>query len=117
MNINVNHPTFISFLNQVTNTILSNISLENYFTLGSEKKVNTQYLVLKLLKNSIKLKAKFSDNEIKSFVNILRKKNEEMENYEFASVLNEISNNFEKINEITIPKKRTNKQIKIEKKD
>jgi len=117
MKVNINHPSFISFLNQITSNILSNVSLENYFSIANDKKIVIQYTVLKLMKNSIKTKAKVTDNELRSFVTILWKKNEENENYELASVLNDINNNFEKINESTIPKKRNNKQIKIETKE
>lgn len=117
MNININHPSFISFLNGITNNIVSNVSLENYFNLSSDKKIVSQYTVLKLMKNVLKTKAKVTDDELRAFVVILCKKNEESENYELASVLNDISNNFEKINECTIPKKRNNKQIKIENKE
>lgn len=114
MNVNINHPSFISFLNQITTNILNNVTINNYFLLQNEKKIVVQYTVLKLMKNSIKMKAKVTDNELRSFVTILWKKNEEMENYELASILNDINNNFDKINESIIPKKRNNKQIKIE---
>ena len=87
MKINVNHPSFIAFLDQVSNNILSNITLKNYFSLSSEMKLNAQYLVLKLTKNSLKTRAKLSDEEIKEFVGILWKKSEDSENYEFASIL------------------------------
>lgn len=114
MNINTEHPTFIAFLDRVTNTILSNISIENYFSLTKEKKLNVQYVVFKLFKNAIKFRAVFTDNEMKSLIVILCKKNEDCENYEFASILNDIKNNFDAINEFTKPKKKTNKKIKTE---
>ena len=117
MRVNVNHPTFISFLEQVTKAVLSNISIENYFSLTPEKKINVQYLTLKLIKNSTKMRGTMSDDELKDFTVLLCKKNEESENYEFASILNDIHNNFQKINELTIPKKKPNKQIKIENKE
>jgi hypothetical protein len=117
MTVNINHPTFIAFLEQVTNKILSGVSVENYFNLSQEKKLRIQYMVFKLMKNLTKMRGKFNDSELKSFVNILCKKNEEYENYEFSGILNDISNNFDKINELTITKKRTNKQIKIENKE
>lgn len=114
MNVNINHPSFISFINQITTNILNNVTINNYFLLQNEKKIVVQYTVLKLMRNSLKMKAKITDSELRSFVTILWKKNEEMENYELASILNDINNNFDKINESTIPKKRNNKQIKIE---
>ena len=37
---------------------------------------------------------------MRSFVTVLWKKNEEVENYEFAAILNDISQNFDAVNEI-----------------
>ena len=113
MRVNVNHPSFISFLDMVTCTILSNISVNTYFGLPNNKKINVQYMVLKLMKNAFKSKAKLSDDELKSFVVVLWRKNEDIENYEFAAILNDIKNNFETINDSIKPKKNT-KTIKIE---
>ncbi len=114
MTVNVNHPTFIAFLEQVTNKILSSISIENYFNLSPDKKLRVQYMVFKLMKNSTKIRGKFNDTELSSFITILRKKNEEYENYEFAGILNDIHNNFDKINDVTKIKNKTTKPIKID---
>ncbi|WP_282459096.1 hypothetical protein, partial [Mycoplasmopsis arginini] len=73
-----------------------------------------QFAVLKLMKNAVKVRAKLTDLELRSFVVVLCKKNEESENYEFASILNDISSNFETINEIVKPIKRV-RTIKTEK--
>lgn len=114
MNINVNHPTFVTFLEQTTQTILSNISVDNYFSLPQEKRRNVQILVFKLLKKVISVRAKFSENEIKGFLVVLRTKNEENEKYEFAGILKDINNNYDIINELIEQKKPRNKKIKIE---
>lgn len=114
MKVNINHPSFISFLDSVTSNILGNIDLQNYFTLTQEKKITTQYSVLTLMKNAVKVRAKLTESELISFVNILWRRNEESENYEFAAVLNDISKNFNKINEIVKPKKRTVRKIKTD---
>jgi hypothetical protein len=114
MKVNINHPTFVSFLDNVTTSILSNITVDNYFSLSQEKKLGTQYMVFKLMKNSVKVRAKLTDEELKSFVNVLWKKNEESENYEFAAVLNDIFNNFDMVNEVTKPVKRTPRKIKTD---
>ncbi len=111
MTVNVNHPTFIAFLEQVTNKILSSTQVENYFKLTPEKKLRVQYMVFKLMKNSTKMRGKFNDSELKSFVMILCKKNEDDENYEFSAILNDIHNNFDKINDVTKIKTKTNKPI------
>ena len=114
MKVNVNHPTFILFLDNVTTNILSNVTVDNYFSLSQEKKLGTQYMVYKLMKNSVKVRAKLTDDELRSFVDVLWKKNEESENYEFAAVLNDISKNFDTVNEVTKPVKRTTRKIKTD---
>ena len=112
MNVNVNHPSFIQFLDNVTANILSDITVDNYFSLSQDKKLGAQYVVLKLMKNSVKVRAKLTDTELRSFVSVLWKKNEEIENYEFAGILKDISNNFDSINDITKPAKRIKKETK-----
>jgi hypothetical protein len=115
MKVNVNHPSFISFLDNVTNSILSNVSVENYFNLPQEKKMGVLYVVYKLMKKSVSLSTKLTDNEMMAFVIVLLKKNEEIENYEFAAVLRDISNNFDAVNEFTKPPKRTIRTSKTDK--
>lgn len=112
MNVNINHPSFISFLDNVSTSILSNVTVSNYFTLTHDKKLGVQYMVLKLMKNAVKVRAKLTDNELRSFVSVLWKKNEESENYEFASILNDIAQNFDSVNEVIKPTKRTVRKIK-----
>lgn len=114
MRVNVNHPSFIQFLDNISNTILSNIKTETYFSLTQEKKNSVQYMVYKLMKNSLKVKAKLTDSEFKSFIGVLCKKNEIMENYEFAAILKDITNNFENVVEKTKPIKRKTRKIKTD---
>ncbi len=114
MKINVNHPSFISFLENVTTNILSNVSIENYFSLPQEKKMGVLYVVYKLMKKSVSVSTKLTAVEMKVFITVLWKKNEESENYEFAAVLRDISNNFDSVNEFTKPPKRT-RTIKTDK--
>lgn len=115
MKVNVNHPSFISFLETVSTNILSNVNIENYFGLPQEKKMSVLYMVFKLLKNSVKMRAKLTDLELKSFITVLCRKHEETENYEFAAVLRDISNNFDAINEFVKPPKKTTRTIKTDK--
>ena len=117
MNVNVNHPSFIQFLDNVTANILSNITVDNYLSLSQDKKLGAQYVVLKLMKNSVKVRAKLTDTELRSFVSVLWKKNEEVENYEFAAILNDIAQNFDAVNEFTKTPKKTTRTIKVEKID
>jgi hypothetical protein len=109
MKVNVNHPSFISFLENISENILSAIKIEEYFNLSSAKKLQVSFTVLNLIKNSAKVKANLSDQELKSFISVLCKKNEEAENYEFAAVLNDVVDNYDMITKIQPKKKSVNK--------
>ena len=117
MKVNINHPSFISFLDNVSSNILSNVTVSNYFTLPQEKKMGVLYMVFKLMKKSLLVRAKLTDVEMRSFVTVLWKKNEESENYEFAAILNDISQNFDAVNEFTKTTKKTTRTIKVDKTD
>jgi len=107
MKVNVNHPSFISFLENISQNILSAIKIEDYFNLSNEKKLTVSYTVLNLLKNSAKVKANLSDEDLKNFIAVLCKKNEDAENYEFAAVLNDVVKNFDTVNKLNpSPKKK-----------
>jgi hypothetical protein len=114
MKVNINHPSFITFLDNVNNSVLFNVSVENYFELSGDSKLALQYKVFLLMKNSVSLRAKLENDELRSFLTVMWKKNEENENYEFASVLNDILINFDSICEVTKPKRKTNKTTKID---
>jgi len=114
MKVNVNHPSFISFIDNVTTSILSNINVGGYFDLSNEKKLSVQYIVFKLMKNSVKVRAKLTDSELRSFVVVLCKKNEEIENYEFAQILKDVTANFDTINVPEKVVKRTKRIIKTD---
>jgi hypothetical protein len=101
MDINVNHPNFIVFLDNVSNTILAHVTTTGYFALSPEKKLGMQYIVFKLMKTSLRIKGSLTTDELKSFTVILCKKNEENENYELAAILNDIIKNFDSVNEKT----------------
>lgn len=115
MRINVNHPSFLNFIDNINQTVMTNSPVDTYFSMSIDKRMSTLYVVFKLLKNSVNLRAKLSDDELKSFIEILCKKNEEYENYEFAAMLKDIINNFELVSEFVKPKKRQGKTIKIDK--
>jgi hypothetical protein len=115
MKVNVNHPSFISFLENVTENILSTISVNNYFSLPQENKMGVLYMVFKLMKTSVKSRAKLTDLELVSFVTVLWKKNEEAENYEFSAILKDNLYNYDTVNEFTKTHKRTTRTIKSDK--
>jgi len=112
MKVNVNHPSFISFLENISNNILSTIKIDDYFSLNQEKKLSISFTVLNLLKNSAKVRANLSDVELKSFIIVLCKKSEENENYEFAAVLNDVIKNYDAINKLSESTKKSIKQTK-----
>lgn len=117
MKVNINQQSFVAFLENVTETIVSSVNVENYFSLPQDKKMNVLYVVFKLMKNSLKVRTNFSDDDLKDFVNVLMKSNVNSENYEFAAILKDISNNFDSINEVTKPAKRQTRTIKTEPKE
>lgn len=115
MKINTNHPTFTKFVETVNSNILSNISPEKYFSLIQSKKVSLQYLTLKMVIQSVKVRAKLTDGELYEFTEILQKKNEDFENYEFAGVLKDVLSNFESLNEMTKTGIRQKRIVKTDK--
>lgn len=112
--ININHPSFVLFLDKITNTILSTVPIENYFALTNDKKINVQYLILKLMKNSLKASDMLSDAEIKSFIIVLLKKNEEAEHYELAGILRDMLLNFDTVHDMTKSSLKGTKSSKTE---
>ena len=112
MRANINQQSFITFLENVTESIVSSVNIENYFSLPQDKKMNVLYVVFKLMKNALKVRTKLTDEQVKEFVDALMKYNERSENYEFAAILKDISNNFDSINEVTKPAKRQTRTIK-----
>lgn len=115
MKINVNHPTFVTFLETVNSNILNNVNPEKYFSLTKEKKLSLQYLTLKMIIQSVKVRAKLTDSELYEFTEILKNKGVDGENYEFAGVLNDILSNFEILNEMTKTGKRQKRVVKTDK--
>lgn len=109
--MNTKSPSYLSFQNKITSEIVSIVPTTKYFTLPSEKKLATQYLVFKIMKKSINVIGKMGSAELKNFLIELWKRNEEVENYEVAAILNDIKNNFDLI---TTPSKKTSNKVKIE---
>lgn len=112
MKSNLNHPAFMSFFKNVSNNILSAVKIDDYFSLSKNKKLAVSFTVLNFIKNSAKVKTNLSSSELKGIITILWKKNEEIENYEFAAVLNDIVKNFDIINKLSESEKKSSKQTK-----
>ena len=117
MKVNITHPSFIHFLEDISTNILTTIKIDDYFALTDEKKLNVSFTVLNLIKSSARIKANLSDEDLKNFITVLCKKNEENENYEFASVLNNVVINFDRLIELSNSTKKTNRQSKKTNKD
>jgi len=117
MKVNTTHPSFISFLEGVSTQILTAIKIDDYFALTPEKKLNVSFTVLNLIKTSARVKANLSDAELKSFITVLCKKNEENEHYEFAAVLNDVIENFNRLTDLSKSTKKPVRQTKKSNKD
>ena len=115
MRVNINHPSFLSFIDNVNSTLIAHAQIEDYFNLSLDKKMNTLYTVFKLVKSTVSLRARLSDDDLKEFINVLWKKNEEFENYEIAAVLKDIYANFPLINDFVKPKRKSSKTVKVDK--
>lgn len=111
MKININHPSFISFLENVTKTILSEIDIKSYFNITPDKRLKTQKAVLTVLRKSLKTRALITDTEIKAFIIVLQKKNDETENYEVSAILKDITVNFDTL--IPPPDKKNVQSSKV----
>ncbi len=115
MNANINHPSVIKFLSDITNSIVSGISVEEYFTMSQEGKTALNYAVFKIIRGNTDKRVNIGENEFKALLVALWKKNEENENYEVAAILNDINKNYDSIKEITKPIKNI-KKSRVDKK-
>lgn len=115
MSANINHPSVIKFLSDLTSNIVSSISIENYFEMSEESKTALNYAVFKIIKNSTDKRVNIGESEFKALLVALWKKNEDAENYEVAAILDGVIKNYESIKEISKPIKTT-KKPKIDKK-
>ena len=70
MKVNINHPSFISFMETVSSSILSNVTVSNYFNLSQDKKMGVLYMVFKLMKKSLSVRAKLTDLEFPALIYI-----------------------------------------------
>ena len=114
-NINLNNPSVIRFISEITQTIVTNVPVDNYFKLAQDKKMSVLYIVYKLIKTSSEARVKLTDTQCNSFLNAMLFKNEDSENYEVAAILSDIINNFEAITEFTkpaAPKRKRKESVK-----
>jgi len=102
----------VKFLDSLSKNVLMNVSVENYFSYTSEKKMTTQYLVLKLIIKSMGVKLKVNDEILPNLIKSLKERNEEIEYYEFAEVLKNIESNMETLLDMTKTNIRPKRTIK-----
>lgn len=114
MKLDVNSSAFLSYLDKTTKKILSEINIKNYFLLTEEQKLTLSHSVFNALKTQTKVV--LNNTDFVMFLKLLRKKNETEENYEFASILNDIIKNFDKIIDADSTRKNENKKKKEESK-
>ncbi len=114
MKVDINHPSFTNFIENVINNVTTNVHVEKYFSLNNEQKLGEQLKVFKILNNSLKSGIKLNELEFKSFISILWKKSEENEKYELTAILKDVLENFDSVYEVTksIIKKTPNRRIK-----
>jgi hypothetical protein len=105
----------VKFLDSLSKNVLMNVSVENYFSYTSEKKMTTQYLVLKLIIKSMGVKLKVNDSILPNLIKSLKERNEEIEYYEFAEVLKNIESNMETLLDMTKTNIRPKRTIKTNK--
>ncbi len=117
MKIDINHPSFANFIENVINNITTNVHVDKYFGISNEQKLGEQLKVFKIMNNSLRSGIKLSELEYKSFVNILWRKSEENEKYELSAILKDLLENFSGIYEVTKPIKKTTRKIRTNNKN
>ena len=100
MKINLTNNWVAQFIDNIGKSVLSNIETDKYFSLNSEKKMVTQYLVFKIILKNVSLKIKDFNESVPIIINFLLKRSEENENYEFAEIIKDIKLNYDKLVEM-----------------
>lgn len=115
MKSDINNVWFVKSLDNLNKNITTNISVENYFSFNPEKKLNSQYLIFKIIIKSVGIKSKTDQDFLKLIIGSLMKRNELFENYELAETLKDMKTNFDYLYETNnkpIKPKRTIKTNK-----
>ena len=115
MKTNQTSASVINFLDGISKNVLSNISIENYFSFNPEKKMTTQYLVLKMLMKSLGVKLNLNESVLPNLLSSLKERNEDIENYEFAEVLKNMESNMDTLLDMTKPNIKPKRTIKTNK--
>ena len=67
MKIDINHPSFVNFIENVISNITTNVHVDKYFSLSKEQKLGEQLKVFKIMNNSLRSGIKLNEPEYKSF--------------------------------------------------
>ena len=102
----------IKFLDSISKSVLLNVSVESYFTFSKEKKMTTQFLILKMIIKSMGVKLNTNDAILPNLLKSLKNRNEDLENYEFAEVLKNIESNLETLLDMAKTNIRPKRNIK-----
>lgn len=100
MKINLTNNWVAQFIDNIGKSVLSNIETDKYFSLNSEKKMVTQYLVFKIILKNVSLKIKDFNESVPIIINFLLKRSEENENYELSEIMKDIKVNYDKLIEM-----------------
>ena len=112
MKIDINHPSFINFIENVINNITTNVHVDKYFSLSKEQRLSEQLKVFKIMNNSLRSGIKLNEPEYKSFITVLWKRSEENEKYELSGILKDATDNFDSLYDVIKPIKKTTRKIK-----
>jgi hypothetical protein len=112
MKIDINHPSFVNFIENVISNITTNVHVDKYFSLSKEQKLGEQLKVFKIMNNSLRSGIKLNEPEYKSFITVLWKRSEENEKYELSAILKDATDNFDGLYDVIKPIKKTTRKIK-----
>ena len=97
MNLDLKNKKLIKQLDDISKNISQFVNLKDYFKLSDEQSLTVSYSVFYFLKTKINAS---NDNDLKSLIIFLRKKNELDENYELSSIFHNVSINFDNLNDV-----------------
>lgn len=112
MKIDINHPSFITFIENVISNITTNVHVDKYFSLSNEQKLAEQMKVFKIMNSSLRSSVKLTEPEYKSFITILWRRSEENEKYELSGIMKDSLSNFDGLYEVIKPIKKQTRRIK-----
>lgn len=111
MNININHTSFIKFMETCTKNITEAIDISNYIDADNKKKTAIDYIVYQTFIKSFSYKVKLSDTEKEKILEVLMLHHAKKENYVLALIFKNIKNNIPKYSEVKTRKRIVKKPV------